>query len=152
MPSRVPTTLALLHTRAVTALAPIAGAVAHRGPVITGDEADWLFIGFDGNPNGDFRAVSVASEWVGLGAERREERFEVTCAVVVNNGNGDVNEASNRAYVLYDAFEAEIRTDPSLGQTPVFYVAAAAGDLYTVPRPPSLQAWLPFVVRVRTRI
>lgn len=156
--SRVPETLTALHALAVTAMTGVTigsqpNITVERGPYVSSDPGAWLFVGYDGDPGGDFRAVRADSEWVGLGANRREERFEVACGITVTSGDGDVTAATEDAYALHAVFEAALRADPSLGLTPTPFVAEVdAGDLWTMPHPAGLQVRLSFVVKVRTRI
>lgn len=152
--SRVPATLTALHTLGRSAVAGLAAPAVqvYRGPFVTGDPADALFIGYDGDPTGDFRSVRTDTEWAGLGANSRDERFEVMCAVTRISGDADVEIATNRVYAIHAAFEAALRTDPSLSQTPPFYAAADGGELWTMPHPSGLMVRLAFNIQVRTRI
>ena len=129
-----------------------APARAYRGPFVTGDPADALFIGYDGDPAGDFRSVTADSEWAGLGARARNERFEVFCAITVLSGDGDVKIATDAAYVIHAAFEAALRADPDLNQSAPFTAAVTMGELFTMPHPSGLQVRLAFNVRISTRI
>lgn len=151
--SRVPATLTALASIATTAVAGLTPKVqVYRGPFVTGDPTDGLFIGYDGDPKGDFRSVRVDTDWAGLGAKSRDERFEVDCAITHISGNADVKASTDRVYAIHTAFEDELRSDPSLGQAPVFVAESAGGDMWTMPHPSGLMVRLYFRVRVRTRI
>lgn len=147
--SRVPATLDALVSLAEST---VTTATVYRGPFVTGNPGNQLFIGYDGDPDGDFRAVVTDTEWVGLGAERREERFEVMCAIVVTKGNADVKAAVDDVYVIHSDFEDGLRANPSLSQPPVFVAEAVGGELMLLADTAGLQARLQFRVRVRTRI
>ncbi|WP_031039902.1 hypothetical protein [Streptomyces sp. NRRL F-5650] len=85
------------------------------GPEVTGDaDLDWLIVGFDGDPTGDFEASQSASGWTDLGAGREEE-WQVTVAAIAQRGDTDVAAARARAYEIGGRVDAWLRADPSLG-------------------------------------
>ncbi|MEV5607013.1 hypothetical protein [Streptomyces sp. NPDC052225] len=85
------------------------------GPEVTEDAAmDWLIVGFDGDPNGDFTAAQTVGGWADLGGGR-EEQWQVTVAAIANRGDTDVREARRRAYEIGARVEAWLRENPSLG-------------------------------------
>jgi hypothetical protein len=149
--SRVPAVLTALTTTATTALAATTCKV-YRGPFVTGDPGTALFIGYDGDPAGEFRAVQVVSQWAGLGAKARDEQFDVACAITLLSGSGDVAQATDDVYALHTLFEAACRADPALSQAPRLTTEVAAGELFTMPHPSGLQVVLSFTVRVSARI
>jgi hypothetical protein len=149
--SRVPAILTALTTIATTALAATSCKV-YRGPFVTGDPGTSLFIGYDGDPTGEFRAVTFTSQWAGLGARARDEVFEVACAITLLSGGGDVAEATNDVYTLHTLFEAAVRADPALSQAPRLTAELSSGELFTMPHPSGLQVLLSFAVRVSARI
>ncbi|MDX2681104.1 hypothetical protein [Streptomyces soliscabiei] len=114
MPSRVPELIDALVALAETEVAP-AGVRIADGPEATDDAApDWLIVGYDGDPNGDFEAAQTAGGWSDL-STGREETFQVTVAVVVNRGDTDVKAARDRAYEIAGLLAAPLRADPSVG-------------------------------------
>lgn len=149
--SRVPAALTQLATTATTAVASL-GCKVYRGPFVTGDPGKALFIGYDGDPAGDFRGVVTTSEWAGIGAKARNEEFTIVCAITVNSGDPDVARATDDTYAIHAAFEAAVRADPSLNQAPRFTAALAGGELFTMPHPAGLQVRLSFVVSASARI
>lgn len=149
--SRVPAILTALTTTATTALSATTCKV-YRGPFVTGDPGTSLFIGYDGNPAGEFRAVQVVSQWAGLGARARDEQFDVACAITLLSGGGDVAQATDDVYALHTLFEAAVRADPALSQAPRLTAELSAGELFTMPHPSGLQVLLSFTVRVSARI
>lgn len=149
--SRVPAALTQLATVAQTAVASL-GCQVYRGPFVTGDPGKALFIGYDGDPTGDFRSVNANSEWAGLGAKARNEEFQVICSITMTTGNPDVGAATDSVYAVHAALEAAVRADPSLTQAPRFTAAVAGGELFTMPHPGGLQVRLAFTVNVSARI
>lgn len=149
--SRVPAVLTQLTTVAQTTLANTSCQV-FRGPFVTGDPGDALFIGYDGNPGGEFRSVIATSEWAGLGAKARNEEFMVMCAITMLRGDPDVASAVDQVYAIYNAFEAAVRQTPSLNQAPRLTAAFSLGELFTMPNPSGLQIRLAFTVQVSARI
>ncbi|MYS47536.1 hypothetical protein GTY23_41480 [Streptomyces sp. SID5998] len=89
--------------------------VVSDGPEVTDSAAaDWLIVGFDGDPDGDFQAATTAGGWSDL-AGGREETFQVTVAAVASRGDTDVRAARRRAYEIGARVEAWLRADPSIG-------------------------------------
>jgi hypothetical protein len=85
------------------------------GPQVTETQApDWLLVGFDGDPGGDFQAAQTVGGWSDL-ASGREEQFQVTVTAIANRGDTDVQAARVRAYEIGARVEAWLRADPSLG-------------------------------------
>ncbi|MDK0520388.1 hypothetical protein [Streptomyces sp. ML-6] len=85
------------------------------GPEVTGDTApDWLIVGFDGDPGGDFQAAQTVGGWADLGTGREEE-WQVTVAAIAQRGDTDVPAARRRAYEIAAHVETWLRTDPGLG-------------------------------------
>ncbi|MGW3166980.1 hypothetical protein ACWC9Q_29800 [Streptomyces sp. NPDC001142] len=91
------------------------GVRVSDGPEVTGDtNQDWLIVGFDGDPQGDFQAAQTVGGWAGLGTSREEE-FQVTVAAIAQRGDTDVPAARRRAYEIAAHVEAWLRADPTLG-------------------------------------
>lgn len=151
MASRIPSVLNELQSVAVTAMANT-GCQVFRGPFVTGDPGSALFIGYDGDPGGDFDTVVQTSEWAGLGAKARNEMFDVFCSITELSGEGDVGTATDHVFVLFAAFEDAMRATPGLNQTPRLTAAVASIQLSTMPHPSGLQVRLTFTVRVSARI
>lgn len=141
--SRVPATL--------VALAELWSA--NNGPLVTGDFSDGIFVGYDGDPEGDFEAVDFDSEWAGLGAKARDEEFDVVCASVALVGEDEgVTLALDRAYDQLESAAVLLRADPSLGFSPPYTAAVKGGAVFNVPGPKGHQVRIVFRVHVATRI
>jgi hypothetical protein len=136
---------------ATTALAS-ADCTVYRGPFVTGNPGAAFFVGYDGDPAGDFRAVNGSSAWAGLGAKARDEVFEIVCSITLIDGAGDVSGATVDVFAIHALFEAALRNNPSLGQTPRLTAAVVGGELFTMPHPSGLQVRLVFSVQVSARI
>ncbi|MBL3670639.1 hypothetical protein JL475_32660 [Streptomyces sp. M2CJ-2] len=114
MGSRVPEVIDALVAlgAADTALAEVQ---VSDGPEVTETSApDWLVIGFDGDPNGDFQAANTVGGWTDFGTGR-EEQFQITVAAIASRGDTDVRAARARAYEIGGRVEAWLRADPSIG-------------------------------------
>lgn len=139
---------ALLAGAAVAAT----GARVELGPVVTGDPSDTIWVGFDGDPDGEMQAGSRTSEWAGLGAKKRNETNTVTCAITALAGDGDVDAALTRIDAIFDAVENTLRSAPALAQTPPFVAAVADGALFMDVTAAGLEPRLVFTVTAQARI
>ncbi len=145
--TRVPATI-----DALVALGTAAGATTWDGPVVTGDYNTALFIGYDGDPDGDFLAAEADQEWAGLGAKARDEEFDIICAAVATIGDS-VKIARDAVFAMVALLESALRTDPALGQTPPPFTAGfKPGNLFVEPTAAGFQARLVFMVHVKTRV
>lgn len=114
MGSRVPELIDALVAAAKTD-SELEGVRIADGPEVTDAAAsDWLIVGFDGDPEGDFEAARTVGGWSDLGIGR-EETFEVTVAAISNRGDTDVKAARDRVYEIAARLEALLRADPSVG-------------------------------------
>lgn len=145
--SRVPATIDALKS-----LWSATGATVWDGPVVTGDYSDCLFVGYDGDPDGDFQSAECDSEWAGLGAKARVEEFDIICAVVTLVGDQDMKAARDNAYAQFKKAADAVRADPSLGQAPPYMASVKGGSLFTENNPEGLQMRIVFRVHVVTRI
>lgn len=160
----VPATLAALYELATEAVAeynarpdadPDYPVRPWYGPVVTGDPADSVFIGYDGDPDGDMEAVASDEDWAGIGAKRRDERFTVRCAIVVLVGTAVPLDAIERVYAILAIIAHRLRVDPSLGlgppRSPVYYAEIASVAVHNDQTSRGIQTRMVFGVRVRTR-
>lgn len=148
--SRVPATI-----DALVAGFTAAGLKTWDGPVLTGDFADSVYVGYDGDPEGDYEAATMDQQWAGLGAKARTETFDIICAVVVligDDGPQIVKMARDTAYSMLATAETVLRADPSLAQIPMFVAEIRPMAIYIEPGPQGDQARLVFHIHVQTRI
>jgi hypothetical protein len=114
MGSRVPEVIDALVALG-KADAALAEVEVSDGPEVSETQAlDWLIVGFDGDPSGDFQAAQTVGGWSDL-RTGREEQFQVTVAAIANRGDTDVRAARARAYEIGARVEAWLRADPSIG-------------------------------------
>lgn len=134
---------------AIVAKLIAAGLKVWDGPVITGDFSPAVFIGYDGNPEGDFRSVVGTQDWAGLGAKRRSENFSIVGAAVALTGENTTKTGRDAVYALLDVVGVTLRADPSLGLTELPLVAGLKpAELYTEPTENGLQCRWVFAVDV----
>ncbi|MFG2515965.1 hypothetical protein [Streptomyces sp. NPDC048584] len=114
MDSRIPDVIAALVGLGRTD-PDLEGVAVADGPEVSDTAAmDWLVIGFDGDPTGDFEAAQSIAEFAGL-STRREEQFQVTVAAISNRGDTDVVAARARAYEIGGRVVAWLQASPTLG-------------------------------------
>lgn len=146
--TRVPDTI----NRLVQVWSAAVGTTVWNGAIVTGDFSDCLYVGYDGDPEGDFQAVDCDSEWAGLGAKARDEEFDVICAAFALDGGNDVSAARTRVYALLKVAADALRADPSLGFTPPYTAEVKGGELFTPLTDKGIEARVVFRVHVETRI
>lgn len=135
----------------VTALATVID-----GPVLSGDAPETaVFVGYSGDPGDGMAATANWTQtWAGLGAGRRDEQFDVLCAVVSWSGETDVAARRQTALAAFDAVATTLRATLNIGlglpQPTIAEMAVA--DLLQEQTAAGLQARIPFVVRVKTRV
>lgn len=128
-----------------------AGANVVDGRTVVGDSIDFVFVGYDGDPEGDQAAVQGDQDWAGIGTTKRDETFDIWGAVVSRYSADPPKTSRARVKEQFTLVENAILADPSLGMAgQVMYCIA---DIH----PANLfveDGWyrLPFVVRVKTRV
>lgn len=153
--SRVPAVIDAL-TALFDAAPGLVGVKVLDGEPVTGDPLfEALFIGYDGDPDGDGESATFQQEWAGLGAKAKNEAITVTCAVVV--WKGDTNAVARRArrlrvFELLGEVGAIMRADPSLGFPSPTIAAMASGQLFQRQHEGGFEARIPFQIQVQTRI
>lgn len=147
MGSRVPEVLDALVALA-RADASLDGVVVSDGPEVTDTSArDWLIVGFDGDPAGDFQAAQTVGGWAGLGT-RQEEQFQVMVAAIAQRGDTDVRAARVRAYEIGGRVAEWLRLDPRIG-LPELEASIEASQLTQEQTPQGVQAVLLLTVAGR---
>ncbi|MFE7752998.1 hypothetical protein [Streptomyces sp. NPDC057428] len=115
MGSRVPELIDALVTQ-LSADPALAGVRVADGPEVTESTApDWLIVGFNGDPDGDFQAAQTVGGWSGLSPAGREEQLQLTLAAIASRGSTDVRAARARVYEISGRLEVLLAADPSLG-------------------------------------
>lgn len=137
---------------ALVAMWTAAGIPTVDGPFVSGDTGDRLFVGYDGDPEGEFQAVEGDSNWAGLGAKKRDEEFDVICAVVTRSGHQTATAARAAAIALFQTASTALRANPGLGLPPPSVAEPKPQGLFTPPGSTGVQGRLVFNVHVKTRI
>lgn len=105
---------------ALTALFKAAPALSsttvYDGPQVNADPVtEALFVGYDADALAETNeGAASAQDWMAF-AKTKDERAEVTCAVVVVSGSPDIPTVRARAFAIVSAAEDALRTDPLLG-------------------------------------
>lgn len=119
------------------------------GPEVTADDADdWVLVGFDGDPAGDFQAAVVEEQWAGLGASR-EEMIHLPVTLLARRGDTDVKAARARVYEIGGVIKGVLRTDPTVGLLGI-QCAVGATALYQPQTEQGIQARLVLTLSCRT--
>lgn len=135
----------------VIAILEGAGANVVDGPVVVGDSIDFVYVGYDGDPEGEWLAVQGDQEWAGVGSTDRDETFDLWCAVVSRYSADAPKAARDRVKVQFTIVENAIVADPSLSMSAqVKYCVAAVHPVNLFAE--DGQYRLTFVVRVKTRV
>jgi len=140
----------------VSALTAAGVTPVYDGPVITGDQPDVaVYVGYDGDPTGDMAATAGWSQsWAALGAQRKDEQFDVLCCVVAYSGETGVKARRDAVFATLADVEDALRTQVNigLGLPQPTQAAFETGQLFQEQGPAGLQCRVPFVVSVKTRI
>ncbi|MCP3820066.1 hypothetical protein NLX86_18795 [Streptomyces sp. A3M-1-3] len=146
--SRVPDLIDALVARFRTEEG-LAAARVTDGPEVTAQDADdWVLVGYDGDPGGEFQAAVTEEEWAGLGASR-EETVQLPVTLLARRGDTDVKAARARVYELGAAVKAVLRADPAVG-LPGVQFAVGATALFQAQTDQGIQARLVLTLACRT--
>lgn len=125
----------------------------YDGPIISGDYAkSAVFVGYDGNPEGEFEAASLEQQWTGPGARVKDETLEIRCAAVAWSGDTAIKPLRDTVLSLFTAANAALRANPSQGLANPAVFNLEAGTLFQEPITNGLQARLPFTITAQVRI
>ena len=126
------------------------------GPFITGDDPETaVYVGYDGDEDGDYNATeNWSQEWAGLGAQRKNESFDITCCVISWSGEVAVAARRQAALAVLGAVESTLRAAVNIGLgLPSPTVASwSSGQLFQEQGSNGLQARIPFRVHIETRV
>lgn len=125
------------------------------GPVVSGDYGDAIYVGYDGDPEGDGQTAVSDQDWAGVGKTRkRDESLDITGAAAALVGESDERwkTARDRATALIESIGQLIRANPSLGQSPPFRAELIPGAYYQENTPAGYQARYLFTVHIETRV
>lgn len=125
-----------------------AGANVIDGWEVVGDTLDFVYIGFDGDPEGDLSAADINQDWAGIGTKKRNEFFDIVGAVVSRYSADTPKTSRDRVKAQFTIVETAVLADPSLGFSPPCVAGVNPVQLFAEPG----QYRLTFVIRVQTRI
>ncbi|WP_426568092.1 hypothetical protein [Streptomyces canus] len=112
--SRVPDLIDALATRLSTD-EDLSGVRVTDGPEVSGSAGlEWVLVGYDGDPDGEFLAATTEEDWAALGTSR-SERIELPVTILVRRGDNDVTAARARTYEIAAIVRRVLAADPSLG-------------------------------------
>lgn len=145
---------------AIVAALQAAGLETFDGPVINGNQGLKVFIGYDGDPAGDFLASITDQRWSGIGQRKRDETITIRCAIVSGVGNDDASwkPVRDAVYAAYDQIGQIMRGSasslgPSLGLTaPSVAECMTEGNFYQEPSEAGMQGRLAFTITYKTRV
>lgn len=103
--SRIPGVLDALVSafRASPALAEVE---VTDGPQMSNSASpDWVCVGYDGDPEGEFVSADVELDWTGLNT-KRGEAMQIPVTVIVSRGSTEIKPARDDAFAYYDAISA----------------------------------------------
>jgi hypothetical protein len=143
MPSRVfdsiDSIIALLETAGLTVL---------DGTGLTGDYQASVWVGYDGDPDGDWKVADIDQEWAGLGTRARNEMFDVVCAIVAPYDGESVKSGRDSVKALFATVESTLRADPSFGFSSPYIAGVQPRQLFN----DEAGARLVFSITVKTRV
>ena len=138
---------------ALQASSDLSGVNIVDGPLVSNSAAnEWVFVGYDGDPGGEFQATSTQQDWAGLGAKAKNEEISLTCSVLVRSGSTSVKPLRDRAFQIFASVEAVLRADPALTLPPPTVCNIAEHGFHPEQTAQGLQVRLPFTVTCTTRI
>lgn len=77
------------------------------------DGGNYVIVG--GADDAETEAGGIGQTWGAIGAKRRDEAGQVTCAVVVQTGDPTIKPSRDRAFVVLASLEQALVADPTLG-------------------------------------
>lgn len=151
-PSRVPDLIDNLIA-ALKASAGLSGVQVVDGPLVSDTAAsEYVFVGYDGDPEGEFATAGTSQQWAGLGAKAKNEDITLTCAVLVQRGSVDVKACRVRAFEIFAQVEAVVRADPALGLPPPTVCSISETSFHTEQTDRGVRGRMPFTLSCTTRI
>lgn len=90
----------------------------YLGPLVSGDPDDAVFVGYDGDPVGEFQMVTHVQDWAGLGQRKQSDVFDIHCCILTMRGVTDgagFADGIERLYAIWLALTGPLKEDPSMG-------------------------------------
>lgn len=126
----------------------------YDGPYVTEEmPVDSVFVGYDGDPEGDLQAFTFEQDWAHAGYRAKDETLSIPCCVISYTGDANaVRDRRERVQALLAAIETALRADPTLGVSSTTRAQVRRGALHQEPTSDGVRARLVFWVDVDTRI
>jgi hypothetical protein len=138
---------------AIVTLLQDGGLTVFDGPEGHDYTEDLVYIGYDGDENGRFKAANTDQSWAGTqGAYRRDEELDIICSVIALRGDRSLKLLRDAAYDLLGTVEALLRANPSLGFTPPYVAGVRPREFFYQPFNDGYQGRLVFTISIRTRV
>lgn len=153
--SRIPAAITKLVAVFEAALAGDADAHVFDGPVLSEVEPQkQVYVGWDGDPEGEFVAVSSDQGWAStIGTAQRNESFSVLCSALVTDGGGTPTDVRTSAFALFATLSTAVRANVTLDlPSPTKAEARNPTLFYRHDANTGLEARIAFEVQVNTRI
>lgn len=150
--SRVPA-LIDAFLAALTADAGLTGVQVVDGPLVTDSAAtEWVFVGYDADPEGEYMTAQTTQQWAGLGAKAKNEDITLTGAVLVQQGSTAVKPCRDRTFAIFAEVESVVRANPSLGLPTPTVCSISEHTFHTEQTDRGIRGRLPFTLTCTTRI
>ncbi|MGV4984515.1 hypothetical protein ACVB8X_13925 [Streptomyces sp. NRAIS4] len=150
--SRVPQLIDAL-VAVLQAAAGLDGVKVVDGPLVSDSAvSEFVFVGYDGDPEGEFMTAQTTQQWAGLGAKAKNEDITLTGAILVQRGGIDVKACRDRTFAIFAAVEAAVRADPSLGLGTPTVCSVSETSFHTEQTDRGVQGRMPFTLTCSTRI
>lgn len=148
--SRIPAVIDALVTVFTTAVAP---AVVYDGPVVTGDAPlSFLYVGYNGDPEGQMYAGGSEPNWAGLGAKKQNEPVNVQCVAVSRGNETTWKTVRDATFALITSVETALIGDPSIGLSPPTTAELNTMQYFQASDGSFMEGRVVFTVLVNTRI
>lgn len=137
----------------LTAAAGLDGVKVVDGPLVSSTAAnEFVFVGYDGDPSGEFQTAQTTQQWAGIGAKAKNEDIVLTGAVLVQRGDTDVKAVRDRTFAIFAEVESAVRADPALGLPPPTVCSISETSFHTEQTDRGVQGRMPFTLTCSTRI
>jgi hypothetical protein len=143
--------VAALNAGTTAALATVVDGPSEQATPMPGS---YVFVGWDGDAGGDFAATeNWEQDWAALGAQRKNESFDVVCAIVSGAGDPAVAARRQTALAILAAIESDLRAALNIGLgLPQPTIARLSSAQLIQEWVDGLRARIPFSINVQTRI
>lgn len=126
------------------------------GPSLSADywNRPVVFVGWDGDQDGEFLSASSEQDWAGIGTKRRDESIVIPGCVIYPFGNSTTwKPVRDGCAAMLDQLGDALRADPSIGLPPPSWAGLVPGNYHQhlVPEAGALARQV-FNIRIQTRV